>query len=175
MGAGKVLALIGAIVALVSVALSFVAPAIFGWYRIELSSLGITIGVYITGIGSIVSVPAVLPIAGMAIFELIGGVLLIIGAIVCIIGAIKESKAAGIVGGILILLSPLVLILDLLLGFSDFAAMITLLGGPAGSSAFWGSFTIVGPPDVLMSWGIWIGAFLALASGVLGLIGGASV
>ncbi|MBY8984268.1 MAG: hypothetical protein KGD65_04305 [Candidatus Lokiarchaeota archaeon] len=175
MGAGKVLALIGAIIALVSVALSFIAPAFFGWYRIEVSSLGITVGVYITGIGSIVTVPAILPVEGMAIFELIGGIVLIIGAIVCIVGAVKESKAAGIVGGILILVGPLLLILDLLLGLGDFAALIALLGGPTGTSAFWGSITIVGPPDVVMSWGIWIGAFLALGGGVLGLIGGAAV
>ena len=175
MGAGKVLALIGAIIALVSVALSFIAPAIFGWYRIEISSLGITAGVYITGIGSLVVVPATLPVQGLAIFELIGGVLLIIGAIICIIGALKESKVAGIIGGVMILLGPIILILDLLLSFGGFTELIELLGGPAGTNAFWGSITIVGPPDVLISWGIWIGSFLALAGGVLGLIGGASV
>jgi len=175
MGAGKVLALIGAIVALVTLALSFVVPAFFGLYRIEFSALGTTIGVYITGIGTLVSVPSGLPVSGFAIFELIGGILLIIGAILCIVASVKESKAVGIVGGVLILLCPLLLIIDLLLGLGDFAAMIELLGGPAGASALWGTFTITGPPDVIMSWGIWIGSFVTLAGGVIGIIGGATL
>lgn len=175
MGSGKALALIGAVLALITLALSFVVPNFFGWYRVEASLLGMTIGIYITGLGTLAAVPAIVPVAGMEIFVLIGGILLIVGAIACIIGGIKESKAAGIVGGVLILLSPLILIIDLLAGLGEFAAMIQLLGGPAGASAIWGSITITGPPDVLLSWGIWIGSFLALGAGVLGLIGGASV
>lgn len=158
-----------------SVLLSFIFPQIFGWYRIEISSLGITGWIYITGIGTVVSVPAGAPLGGLAIFELIGGILLIIGAIICIIGAVKELKAAGIIGGILILLGPLLLIMDLMLGLGEFTEVIALLGGPAGASAFWGSITIVGPPDILLSWGIWTGSFIALGAGVLGLAGGASV
>ncbi len=172
---GKVLALIGAIVALASVALSFIVPQFLGWYRIEMSTLGVTVGVYITGLGTIASIPAGAPVTGFATFELIGGILVIIGAILLIVGAVKESKGAGIAGGVLTLLGPLLLLIDLLLDFGDFAAMIQVLGGPAGASVFWGSFTIVGPPDVLMSWGIWIGSFVALAGGVLGIIGGALV
>jgi len=175
LGAGKGIAIVGAVIGLMSVLLSFIAPQIFSWYRIEISSMGITGKIYITGIGTVVSVPAGAPIGGFAIFELIGGILLIIGAIVCIIGAVKELKAAGIVGGILILLGPLLLIMDLLLGLGEFTEVLAFLGGPADVNALWGSITIVGPPDFLVSWGIWIGSFLALAGGVLGLIGGASV
>jgi len=175
MGAGKVLALIGAILALATLGLSFVIPAFFGWYRIEMSALGTTIGVYFTGVGTLAVVGAPGTIEGFALFELIGGILLIVGAIVCIVGAVKESKAAGIVGGILILLSPLLLLMDLLLGIGDFAALIQLMGGPAGANPLWGSFTITGPPDIIMSWGLWIGSFLALGAGVLGIIGGATL
>lgn len=175
MGAGKIIALIGAIVGLVSVVLSFIAPQIFSWYRIEISMLGVTGGYYITGIGtfSAVLVPP-LP-DGIAILELIGGIVLIIGAVVCIIGAAKELKAAGIIGGILILLGPLLLIIDLLIGISDFGLIIDMITGVPGTAdtLFWGSFSPA--PGVLLSWGIWIGAFIALAGGALGLIGGASL
>ncbi len=175
MKAGKILAIIGAIVAIVSVGLSFVLPTIFGWYRIELSAIGISVGIYFTGIGSVATTGGIGGISGFATLELIGGILLIIGAIICIVGVIKESKAAGIVGGVLILLAPLILIIDLLTGLGDFADLIQTLGGPSNASVFWGSFTITGPPDVLMSWGIWIGSFLALGGGALGIIGGAIV
>ena len=84
-------------------------------------------------------------------------------------------KAAGIVGGILILVSPLMLIIDLLVSAGDFAAIIMSLGGPPGASVFWGSFLISGPPDVLLSWGLWIGFFISLGGGVLGVIGGATL
>lgn len=173
MGAGKVLALIGAIVGLVSVALSFVLPAFFGWFRIEGAVGGITvIGFYITGLGTF-AVTGFPGFPGIAIFELIGGIVLIIGAIVCIIGAVKESKVAGIVGGILILVAPILLLLDLLIGMSGFSILIETLGGPPGASVLWGSF--VPAPGVLLSWGIWIGTFVALGGGVLGLIGGATL
>ena len=175
MGTGKALALIGAVLALATLALSFVVPNFFGWYRIEMSAIGITAGIYYTGLGTIVVVPAIIPMTGMDIFGVIGGILLIVGSIACIIGGVKESKAAGIIGGVLIILSPLILIINLLVGAGDFAAMIQSLGGPAGASVLWGSITITGPPDVLMSWGLWIGSFLSLGAGVLGLIGGASV
>ena len=172
MGAGKVLAIIGAILGLGSIALSFILPAIFGWYRLELSSMGLTFGMYFSGIGFVITTGG-LPGRGLAFIELIGGVLVIIGAILGIIGAAKESKGAGIVGGILILLGPLVLIIDLLvISGADFSALIQLLGGPSGVSALWGSFTITGPPDINMIWGIWIGSFMALGGGVLGIIGG---
>ena len=172
LGAGKALALIGAVVALITLALSFVVPNFFGWYRVEASMLGMTAGVYFTGLGTLVSVPAGFT-GEMDIFVLIGGILLIVGAIACIIGGVKESKAAGIIGGFLILLSPLILIINLLIGTGEFAAMIQLLGGPAGASVLWGSITIPGP--MTLTWGIWIGSFLSLGAGVLGLIGGASV
>ena len=173
MRSGKVLALIGAVLALITLALSFVLPTIFGWYRVEISGMGMTVGVYFTGLGILVSVPAGAPYTVIDIFILIGGILLIIGAIACIIGGVRESKAAGIIGGVLILLSPLILILNLLLGMGEFAAMIQSLGGPAGASAFMGSIIVA--PGITMSWGIWIGSFLALGAGVLGLAGGASV
>lgn len=175
MGAGKSIALVGAIIAVVTLILSFIVPQYFGWYRIEGTTLGVTAGVYFTGLGTLAVVPAIIPFAGLDYLQLIGGIVLIVGVVVCIIGAAKEMKAAGIVGGILILVSPLMLIIDLLVSAGDFAAIIMSLGGPPGASVFWGSFLISGPPDVLLSWGLWIGFFISLGGGVLGVIGGATL
>jgi hypothetical protein len=175
MGAGKVISIIAAALAIIVIALSFVVPNFFGLYRIEFTTMGYTIGVYITGIGTFASTGGLPPIGDIAIFELIGGILVIVGAVLCIVAAIKEMKVVGIIGGVLILLGPLILIIDMLAGMSDFATLIALLGGPTGANPLWGSFTITGPPDVLMAWGIWIGTFLTLGAGVLGIVGGATL
>ncbi len=171
--AGKVLAIIGAIVGVASVLLGFVLPAFFSWFRMEISYGGtVVLGVYVSGFGTVSSVPAYY--TAFAYLELVGGIVLIVGAILCIVSAGKGSKAPGIVGGILMLVAPLILIVDLLLvSGADFAALIALMGGPADPSILWGSFSPA--PGVLLSWGIWIGAFVALGAGVLGLIGGATV
>ena len=171
--AGKVLAIIGAVVGLASVTLGFVLPAFFSWFKIEGSYGGtVVVGFYITGFGTLTSVPPYY--TGFAYLELVGGIVLVVGAILCIVSAAKGSKAPGIVGGILMLVSPLILIVDLLLlSGADFGALIYSLGGPANASILWGSFSPA--PGVLLSWGIWIGAFVALGAGVLGLIGGATV
>lgn len=175
MGAGKIISLIAAVLALVVIALSFVVPNIFGLYRIEFTLLGMTMGVYITGIGTFMSTGGLPPLGDIAIFELVGGILVIVGCVALIIGAVKEMKAAGIIGGVLVLLGPLLLIIDMLIGLSDFATLIAMLGGPAGATPLWGSFTITGPPDILMAWGVWIGTFITAGAGVLGIIGGATL
>lgn len=174
MGAGKSICIVGAIIAAVTLILSFIVPQYFGWYRIEGTSLGVTMGFYFTGLGTLAVVPAI-PYFALDYLQLIGGIALIIGIILCIVAAVKEMKTAGIVGGILILVSPLMLIIDLAVSASGFATLIASMGGPAGASVFWGSFLVVGPPDVLLSWGLWIGSFLSLGGGVLGLIGGATL
>ena len=176
MGAGKILALIGAIVGLVGVVLSLIVPQFFGWWRLEITQLGILFGgLYITGLGTTAGtgIFALMPM-GMTIITLIGGIVLIIGAIACIIGTVKELKVAVIVGGILILLSPILLIIDLLTGAAMLGQLVASIIGSPVTNLFWGSFIPPGPP-ALVSWGIWIGAFMPLAGGVLGLIGGATI
>jgi len=84
-----------------------------------------------------------------------------------IIGAAKEIKVMGIIGGVLTLIGPILLFSNLLIGIYDFQG---LLGDP---NVFWG-FREVGP-GVWLSWGVWIGFFMALVGGVLGLVGGATV
>lgn len=176
MGAGKILAIIGAILGLVSVALSLVLPELLGWYRVEVSAMGTTVGMYITGIGTAEMGAGLGGIQGIAIFELIGGILVILGALLCIIGGAKGSKGAGIIGGIMMILGPLMLVLDLVIGMGDFTELLELGFGLTDVTPFFGSEDILfmGVP-MSLSWGLWIGFFMAIAGGVLGLIGGAAI
>ena len=95
--------------------------------------------------------------------------MVIVGSIMCIIGGAAESKPLGIIGGILIIVGPLLLIVDLIIGFSDISLLELAI--PPGSNLIFGSESILGGT---LSWGIWIGFFMAIAGGVLGLIGGAT-
>jgi len=173
MKAGSILAIIGAIVGLISILLSFLVPQYFGWYRIEVSSGGSILGgIYITGFGTIVTVPPGGPIQ-IATLVLIGGILLIIGAILCIIGVVIKRKTPISVGGILMIVTPLLLTLDVQIISGDFfLSVLNLLGGPTSASMIWGSY-VVGP-GILLSWGIWIGSFMAFGAGIIGLLGASS-
>lgn len=91
-----------------------------------------------------------------------------VGSVLLIIGAIIESKAAGLIGGIVLLLGPMVLVLDLLIGIGNYSVML-----PPGQGAFWGTIEIL--PGTFLSWGVWIGFFMAVGAGVLGIIGGATI
>jgi len=57
------------------------------------------------------------------------------------------------------------LLLNLSIGFYDFQGLV---GDP---NVFWG-LEMLGP-GVLYSWGVWIGFFMAVVGGILGLVGGA--
>jgi len=159
MGAGKVLVIIGAVVGLTSIFLSLFVPQSFGFYRVEGSYGGtVVIGFYITGFGTLASI---YPILGIAYMELFGGIMLIGGAITCIKGVVKERKTLG-----------MIFVVDLLvISGADFGYLIYSLGGPADASILWGSF--VPAPGTVISWGLWIGSFMAMGAGGLGLIGGA--
>ena len=100
------------------------------------------------------------------IFLLLTGVLIIGGSVLLLIGALVESKALGIVGGILMLAGPLLLILSLFLGLGIFEGLAATL--PSGTTVLFGS-------QAGMDWGIWISTYLALGAGILGLIGGATI
>jgi hypothetical protein len=176
MRVGKVLLITGAILGILSLTLSLISPEFLGWYRIEMPviTLGYFFGVYISGIGNVVSVGG-LTEAGISVLELIGGILVIIGAIICIIGVFKKLKYAGIIGGILMILGPLMLVLDLLIGVSEFTKVLGVLDAGDLSPLLGGKnviFSMAPFPTVPLTWGLWIGFYVAVAGGVLGLIGG---
>ena len=98
---------------------------------------------------------------------LVGGILVIVGAFACLASAFVENKIIGILGGLLMIVGPLLLIVDVMLGMSEFMEYMEL-SGDSGIELLFGS---AGGAN----YGIWIGFFMAIGGGVIGLIGGALV
>ncbi|MFX1314777.1 MAG: hypothetical protein ACFE9T_02865 [Promethearchaeota archaeon] len=146
-------------------------PVLFSWYHLQLTG-GYTGGLYLTAFGNSISDPSGLDLE-MAMLVLIGGILVLVGAALCIFGAFTEKKPLGIIGGLVMIVGPLLLVMDLLLVISEFAEfMDTNWADPLNKSIFFGTESGGGTTAV---WGLWIGFYMAIAGGVLGLIGGASV
>lgn len=169
---GLFIAIIAAIVGLSSVFLSLIIPELFGWYRIETTVSAVDINFYLTGFGTIDS-----NIGGttteIAILVSLGGILVIAGAIGCVSGANKQIKKSTFIGGVLMLVGPLLLLLDLLAEMSDYAIVVGNLVEASNGNIFWDSWT--DPIGDSATWSVWIGFFMALGGGVLGLITGAVV
>ncbi len=173
MGFGKILTIIGAVIGLASILLSFIFPGLFGWYRYMVSGWGSEGAYYLSGFGTVNAIPPSSFITELAILEAIGGSMVIIGSILCIVAFVKESKRIGVLGGFLILLGPFLLVIDFLVGMSEFAGVIQdNIDLFVNRNAFWETFSTMG---YLYTWGIWIGFFLGITAGVLGLIGGITI
>ena len=169
MGFGKVLAIIGAIVGLASIILSFIMPELFSWYRYEISGWGSSGGYYLTGIGTIIDIGNTFSME-ISILGVVGGILVITGSILCIVATVKESKKMGVLGGLLMLLAPLLLVIDFLIGMSELAGAIgDNMDLFIGRDWYWEDFFAL---TYAYTWGIWVGFFLGIAGGSLGLIGG---
>ena len=179
MGSGKIVAMIGAVIGALSVVLSLVLPEFFGWYRAHIAGGGLEAGYYLHGFGIFDSSnSALLPmppgVDEMVLLAMIGGILMIAGAVVCGLGAFVENKIFGILGGLLMIVGPLLLLVDIMTGMSEFMEfMEAFSGGESGVGLLFDSYSPA--PGVTLSWGIWIGYFMAMGGGVIGLIGGALV
>jgi hypothetical protein len=169
MGFGKITSLIAAVVALLSIFLGFILPELFSWYKFEASSAAVSYGFYLTGFGTTTAIDSVNPISEIAILELIGGISVILGVVACVVGITKEEKKFGFLGGILMLLGPILLLTDFLIVLSEFADYIDFYQINPDSNMFWDSVDIMA---YTYTWNLWIGFFMAGAAGVLGLIGG---
>jgi len=160
MGSGKIIALIGGILGVLSIVLFYALPEIFSLWRFD---GGATMSMFVGGFGvvsgELLGIPYG-PEPADDVFLTIISVLLIAGGAIAIIGGLMDSKPIGALGGLLMIIGPIVLILELVLelgfweGFPEFA----LWGSQAGAD-----------------WGVWIGFFIGLGGGVLGLIGAASM
>lgn len=100
------------------------------------------------------------------IFLLLTAVLIIGGSVLLLIGALVESKALGIIGGLVFLSGPILHMLALFLGLGMFEGLAATL--PSGTTVLFGS-------EAGVDWGIWISTYLALGAGVLGIMGGATL
>jgi len=179
MGKGKIIAIVGAVIGALSVVLSLVLPELFGWYRTHVSVLGVEAGYYLHGFGIFdASNSALLPmppgVDEMVLLVMIGGILMIAGAVVCVLGAFVENKIFGILGGLLMIVGPILLLVDIMTGMSEFIEFVELFtGADSGIGLIFGTESPA--PGVTISWGIWIGFFMGIGGGFVGLIGGALV
>ena len=172
MGKGRVVAIIGAAIGAASILLSLVMPVFFSWYRLALTG-AVTADLNLTGFGTVIADPSPGPIEEIAMLVLIGGILVLAGAAVCIVGVLTEQKILGIIGGIAMIVGPLLLVADLLLIMSDFAEyMHTNWADPLNKSIFFGTESGGG---ITVTFGLFVGFYMAIGGGVLGLIGGATV
>jgi len=167
MGAGKILAIIGGILGILSVGLFYILPDLFCVWRID---GGAAFSVYLGGFGftsgSIMGVD-IPPEYGEDIFMLIVAVLIVAGSALALIGGLAGNKAVGILGGIILLAGPILLVVALLLELGDFADAALIIDALGGDTLLFGSGSGA-------DWGLWISSFLALGGGVLGVIGGAT-
>ncbi len=172
MGFGKVVSIIGAALGLSSIILSFIFPQWFSWFKHEVVNITVVQGYYLTGFGTTNAIPPSGAISSIAILELIGGILVVLGSIICIVGITKETKKLGLIGGILILLGPILLVTDFLLVMSEYAQWVDFYQIVPGSNIFWDSIEIL---PFTYYWNLWIGFFLGVSAGVLGIIGGVAL
>jgi hypothetical protein len=160
MGAGKLIAIIGGILGILSIVLFYVLPDFFCLWRIYGGGDSINIGGFGAGAGTIMGIDFGPEDAEDTLLVIIG-VLLVAGGAIAIIGGLIENKMIGVLGGIIMLAGPILLSVELLLktGFWDGFTQDNLFLGSAGGA----------------NWGVWIGFFMGIGGGVLGLVGGASL
>jgi hypothetical protein len=169
----KALGIIGGLLGLISIGLFYVMPAMFSLYRIETTNTlipALSGGVYIGGLGSVSIV-----LGGVAqtvfwpdVMFMLPGILVIVGGLITLIGC--GGKGA-IVGGIILLMGPLFFIIQMFTGMSMLASGYTQAAGLSGQNILFGSMSNAAGT---VAWGIWIGGFLEIGGGVLGIIGGAT-
>jgi hypothetical protein len=158
-GLGKIITIIGGILGIMSIVLFYLFPEIFSLWRLD---GGFAFKYYIGGFGMWSG-----EIVGFSfgpeyiddIFLVLVAVILITGGGIAIGGAILENKDIGLIGGMIMLIGPTLLTFELLFKFGFFEAF------SGDRLLMWGS-------DPSADWGVWIGFFIGVGGGILGLIGG---
>jgi hypothetical protein len=166
MGAGRGLAIIGAIFGILSVLLSMVLPKIFCWYTMGTDLTVPELHFYLTGFGTLVSKIE----TDIAVWVCIGGILVIIGSVVCVFSTIVKNRKIGAIGGILMLVGPLLIFVEILFDNSDFAEIVNDFVDLSNGNIFYGSYEDMTSHYAL--WNVWIGFYIAIGGAILGLIGG---
>lgn len=162
MGAGRIIAIIAGVLGIISVALFRVFPEIFSFWKLS----GGGAGLYLGGFGTW-SDAGDFSYAEDTLLTIIL-VIIVVGGVFGILGGIIENKAIGLIGGILMLLGPILLIVALFIEFGDFKDLADFIEFGTGNR-----FLLFGS-GAGVTWGLWISTFLALGAGILGIIGGAT-
>jgi hypothetical protein len=164
MGAGKIIAIISGILGILCVVLFHLLPEIFAFWRIAGGGTGWYLGGFAFwdfGIGD--------PESADDILLLIIFILIVAGGGIEIVGAFIENKMIATIGGLLMLVGPILFILALVLELGDFKNLADFIEAATGDR-----FLLFGS-GAGADWGIWISAYIALGAGVLGLVGGLKV
>jgi hypothetical protein len=170
LGLGGILAIIGTFTAILSIIISFFLPGIMSVWRtdadMELTTDG---GIYLNWFGLFTGS---IGITDIAFYVLIGGILIIMGSAVSIIGVMKRSKKLELIASGLILIAPIFVVIDLLVSTPDYIHSFPILSGRILSNFFGTAQAHALGEDIFFTWGLSGGFFMALAGGILGLIGG---
>ncbi|MFW9896640.1 MAG: hypothetical protein ACFFD7_12615 [Candidatus Thorarchaeota archaeon] len=174
-GIGGILMIIGVVVSLLSVLLSFLIPEMVGWYWYQQSNTWESDYYYLTGLGTYICKETIMCTDTVAIVGLIGGISVLIGSAVCIVAFLKNSKLIAILGGIILLIGPLLLIIEILTGIdylnSILSGMHNLVFDSIVNNFSGRNINMVGLEERI-SWGVGNGFFVAIIGGALGLAGG---
>lgn len=164
MGTGKIIAIIGGIVGILSVVLFYLLPDIFSFWHLEGGGGGLFIGGFGFRDGTGISSPEYIEDILLTIIF----VLIVAGGAIAIVGGLIENKLVGLLGGILMLVGPILFIVALVMETGDFEILALAISGMGGDTLIFGS-------GAGFSWGLWISSYMAFAAGVLGIVGGLKV
>ncbi|RLI10220.1 hypothetical protein DRO33_05810 [Candidatus Bathyarchaeota archaeon] len=148
------LSLIGSIMAFVSLVLPW-------WsFSVLFISIGFNLINFITGVTAPGETPAPAPTeAGMAsVLIILALVFIVLGGILGLAGSFVSSKAPAAIGGVLIILAPIM-----------FIAALALVSSATGFNMIWGSVT--DPTGITYRWGISWGVYTAFIAGILTAVG----
>ena len=166
--------IVGGLFGLLGVIFSMTLPELFCWYKIEyfIERVGsdYEYGIYLTGLGSLILSGNAPSLIILCLTGLIGGIGLISGSMLAIINSRLRSKRIGWISGGLILIGPILLLIDLLIGMSAFLSVIDLTEGSSGGTIFFGHVSYYGDPDSQMVWGLGFGFYLSLIGGLIVLL-----
>ena len=162
MGAGRIIAIIGGIVGVLSVALFFVLPELFNFWRVTTPVGDLFLGGFGFRAGTGIDIEY-----AEDIYLLVMLTVVVVGGALAIVGGIIENKVMGILGGVIMLAGPIALLIALFIEFGDFEDLAVTIAFFGGEGLIMGS---AGGAE----WGIWISTYMAFGAGALGIIGGAT-
>ena len=164
--AGRIIAIVGGIVAILAIVLYHVLPDIFCLWKFDsevpfeiwLGGFGFQGGILGTELD---------PESTESIILLIIIILMVAGGAISIIGGVITNKLIGILGGVVTLVGIVLFMIGLLIEFGDFGDIADFIS-PFGEGLLYGSSS----SPAQAGWGLWIGSYMVIGGGAAGLIGG---
>ena len=180
MRGSKYIALGGAILGILTVLLFYFLSEIFCFWRIEAKGVE-NLRLFLGGFYSMAYATSPLAIEQGVLFikfiPILEPILLIVsiliagGFVITLIASIEGKRNMGVGGGITLLFGPILFMIALLTGMGTLFGELAPTLGLVGQNLLFGR--IYEPYTILITWGLGPGFFVALAGGILGVIGGA--